>query len=169
MTSRSGSKFEWAIYQSLLDTIEISWSSVVRDILASHLQQDSSFQPLEKLWRLKSGIWVQIDLSFVLFEVHRSCKLWAAREVRVTDTSLHCHTGVWSSSGCTCDLYWHCCLKKKKFSGCGVNVMLLIAQKTSNCKANPLAVAQEKRNKTTILDLCGKVYILKKTAKKKAS
>lgn len=46
--------------------------------------------------------------------------------------------------------------------------MLLIAQKTSNCKANPFAVAQEKRNKT-ILDLCGKVYILKKTEKKKAS
>lgn len=45
--------------------------------------------------------------------------------------------------------------------------MLLIAQRTSNYKANPFAVAQEKRDKTTILDFCNKVYILKKQQRKK--
>lgn len=63
----------------------------------------------EKLWCSKLTILVQIDLSFLLFEVLCSCKLWTAREVRVIVTSLCCHTGVWSSSGCTCGLYWCYC------------------------------------------------------------
>jgi len=45
-------------------------------------------------------------------------------------------------------------------------MMLLVLQMTSDYKANPFAVTQEKCDKTTILDLCDKVYTLKKTAKK---
>lgn len=70
-----------------------------------HLQQDLS---LVKLWCLKLGISVQIEFSFLLFEVLGSCKTWPVKWGQWSSP----YPGVWRSSGATCDLYWRCCCKK---------------------------------------------------------
>lgn len=122
VTFKSGSRFEGAVDQFLLEIIEISWSSMAYFVVTYN-----KIHP----WRNR-GVWSWVHqfklvlFPFLPFEVLGRCKPWPAQEVRAGVISLTKRLKKLRS------LVWSLLMLLFRILRCGVNIMLPIAQEMSD-------------------------------------